>query len=126
MATNTFLFRVGDGNDGCFPVSLVTLQPDDSPYKALAALVVNRYIDGHATRAYVAANIETDGERDYGINAMVYEGPNGEQAFGAAWICAELQPLSDADVEYRASRHGEPEDIRDMLDASALLILQGE
>lgn len=67
---------------------------DATSYSVDHSLVINTYRAG-PERDHIAANIQTDGEPDYGVHAMVLEGPDGEQAFGAAWITAELQPTDD-------------------------------
>jgi hypothetical protein len=93
-----YLFRKGDGNDGNFPVCVVVLGERDCPYAALKALVANEYIAGRPVRRHIIRSIEVDGEAEYGVHAVVHEGPRGEQAFGAAWLTAELQPTDD-DIE---------------------------
>lgn len=112
-----YLYRRGDGNDGNFPRCMIALTDDQNPYAALAALVAGDFIIGHSTRRHVMANIETEGEPDYGILATVYEGPQGEQSFGAAWLTAELEPMSADDVE--SSRHSGPYSLREYLDDAA-------
>ena len=97
MATRKYCYRLGDGNEGNYPRFLITLQENECPYAAIAALVANRYIVGSKTRRHIVANVQTDGEPEYGISGTVYEGPKGEQAFGAAWITAELEPVADSD-----------------------------
>lgn len=89
-----YLYRRGDGNEGDFPRFLVTLKPGDSPYAALEALVVNDYIAGRKVRRHVARCIEIGGEGDT-LYAVVYEGPEGETAFGAAWLTASLERIAD-------------------------------
>ena len=111
-----YLYRQGDGNEGNYPQFVVELTDDESPYAALRALVVNRYIEGGAVRAYVTSEIEIDGEAEYGVSATVYEGPEGEQAFGAAWITAELEPLTDDEA---TKYHGFKHSLRDSLDDAA-------
>ena len=96
----TYLYREGDGNEGNYPRFIITLAETDDPFAALAALVENRYIVDTRTRRHVRANVQTEGEPEYGIAATVHEGPWGEQAFGAAWITAELEPLEPADIDY--------------------------
>jgi len=108
----TWLYRRGDGNEGNYPRFNVILEHGQSPYAAIAAIVANRYIAGSRTRRYIVKNTEIDGEAEFGILATVYDGPKGEQAFGAAWITAELSP--DADDKLREYR------LVDMLDQSAL------
>lgn len=116
----TFLYRQGDGNEGNYPREIVTLKPSDSPYAAVAALVANRYIPGGAVRRHIVREVQTDGEAAHGVYATVYEGPNGEQAFGAAWITAELEPLSEEDAEHYASRGMYAHPLREVLDSAAL------
>ena len=111
-APTVWLYRLGDGNEGNYPRFNVILEHGQSPYAAIAALVANRYIAGSRTRRYIVKNTDVDGEAEYGILATVYEGPKGEQAFGAAWITAELCPESRDNLrEYR---------LADMLDRSAM------
>lgn len=100
MESKTYLYRRGDGNDGNYPRALVTLTSDQCPYAALCALVANDYIPGRRVRLHIMRAIQTDGEAEHGITADVMEGPDGESAFGAAWITAELQPLSTEDAEH--------------------------
>ena len=97
MASRKYCYRLGDGNEGNYPRFLITLQDGECPYAAIAALVANRYIVGSKTRRHIVANVQTDGEPEYGISATVYEGPRGETAFDAAWITAELEPVEDSD-----------------------------
>lgn len=106
----TYLFRLGDGNEGNYPRHAINIAPTQCPYRALEALVLNQYKLG-PLRDYIAAEIETDGEPEHGIITTVYEGPEGEQAFGAAWITAELEP-ADLDPEAQT--------LADVLDAEAL------
>jgi hypothetical protein len=114
-----YLFRMGDGNKGNFPCLVVELGKRDCPYSALKALVANEYIAGRSVRRHIVANIEVDGEAEYGIHATVHEGPRGETAFGAAWLTAELEPADDAD-------DGECYAIRKLLDPSALRLYRAE
>lgn len=112
-APTVLLYRLGDGNEGNYPCFNVILEHGQSPYAAIAALVANRYIAGSSTRRYIVKNTDVDGDAEYGILATVYEGPKGEQAFGAAWITAELLPDAGDNVrEYR---------LADILDRSAML-----
>jgi hypothetical protein len=106
----TYLFRVGDGNEGNFPRHTVNLTSTDCPFAALRALVLNMYQEC-SFRQYVADTITTDGEPEFGVLATVYEGPNGEQSFGAAWITAELEPV-DEDPDANT--------LTDLLDSAAM------
>lgn len=123
MQKSVFLYRRGDGNDGNFPRALIELKATDNPYAALAALVANDYIAGRRVRRHIVRSIEVDGETDHGIHAVVYEGPEGEQAFGAAWLTAELQPISATDLEHESET---PRPLRAMLDSGALRLYRRE
>lgn len=113
-----YLYRRGDGNEGNFIKAMVTLKADESPYAALRALLVNDYISGKSRRRYIANRVEIDGD-DINVHATVYEGPRGEQAFGAAWLTAELQLLDEKDSAYYADTGLAHGDLLDMLDKGA-------
>jgi hypothetical protein len=88
---STYLFRMCDGNEGNYPLFTVNTE---KPFAALRALVLNAYKLG-PVRDHIAAEIQTDGDAEFGVLATVHEGPDGEQAFGAAWITAELEPADE-------------------------------
>jgi hypothetical protein len=115
--SQVYLYRRGDGNEGNFPRNWVRLAEGQCPYAALVALVANDYRAGCYTRRFIMANLETDGEPDYGIGATVHEGPQGEQAFGAAWLTAELEPYTDE--EFARSPGLFALSLRDSLDRAA-------
>lgn len=120
MQTANYLYRTGDGNEGNYPRAIVTLAPNESPYAALRALVVNRYIPGRRVRLHIMRNISVDGEPAHGLSACVHEGPNNETAFGAAWLTAELEPLSPEDLaHYQGQGLTHHEKLRDALDRAA-------
>lgn len=120
MQSQTYLYRLGDGNEGNYPRCLLTLSATDDPYAALAALVENRYIAGRRVRNHIVRKIQTEGEPEFGILATVYEGPDGEQAFEAAWITAELEPLKPEDVDhYEGQSLQHFTSMRDAVDAPA-------
>jgi hypothetical protein len=96
----SYLYRRGDGNEGNFIRAIVTLTDKDNPYAALKALVANDYIAGKRVRKHIIRAIDVDGEAEFGIHATVYEGPDGETAFDAAWLTAELQPLNKTDTNH--------------------------
>lgn len=118
-----YLYRRGDGNEGNFPRFLVELGESDCAFNALESLVLSDYNPG-AFRDYMAENLETDGESEYGVATMLLEGPEGESAYGAAYITAELEPIADSDSDYMRERHGAPEALADLLDAEALAAYQ--
>ena len=49
-------------------------------------------------REWAAANVEVDGEADYTISAVIYEGPEGETQFGAAEAIIEVFPVDDNEL----------------------------
>lgn len=117
-----YLFRKGDGNEGNYPLYVVELTPEQCPYAALRALVSNEYKAG-LFREHIDETIVIDGEAEYGISAMVFEGPNEETAFGAAWLMAELQPIDET-----CAKRYERYDLFEVLDdqAKALYTLHAE
>jgi len=121
-----FLYRRGDGNDGNFPRYLVDIADCDSIYAALPALVANDYRASSLARLHVVLNFELEhcGDRESGLHGWVHDGPNGETAYGAAWLTAELQPVSADDVDYMTERHGTPYALRDALDNAALRLFR--
>ncbi|MGZ5552588.1 MAG: hypothetical protein ACXWHF_03005 [Chthoniobacterales bacterium] len=119
--TRLYMFRRGDGNEGNFPRFIVELRDSDCAYSAALALLANEYIARSKTRRFIIRNAEIDGESDYGINATVYEGPQGETAFGAAWLTAELQPIDDETAEYERNNWARSQfPLRKALDSAAL------
>lgn len=118
-----YLYRRGNGNEGNFARMVVEIADNENPYAALRALVANDYIARTRTRRHIVANIEVDGEAEHGIHAAVYEGPDGETDFGAAWLTAELQPISADDFRdcyYNLGAAGEtPWTIKRILDRGA-------
>ena len=102
------LFRLGDGNEGNFPRFTLTT---DHPFEALEALVLDDFCPSHLE--WAQESLDVDGEPEYGVYATIYEGPDGEQAFGAAWLTAELQPMTETDMEH--SRRPHYDDLRDIV-----------
>ncbi len=94
-----YLYRRGNGNEGNFIRSIVTLADGECPFAALRALIVNDYIPGKSRRRWIASNLEIDGD-EINTHAVIYEGPHGETDFGAAWLTAELQQLDEKDAAY--------------------------
>jgi hypothetical protein len=117
--TRHFLYRRGDGNEGNFPHHILALSENENAYAALRALVINDYIPAGRVRRHIIRTIEVDGEVGYGLYATVYAGPDGEQAFGAAWLTAELQPLSDSELAFYADRATSTYTLKECLDRGA-------
>ena len=106
-----YAYKRGDGNEGNFFRANVIISESDCPYAALRALVPNDYIAGKRVRRHIIRTIEIDGEAEYGVLAVVYEGPDGEMAYDAAYLTAELVP----DSGYEAAAYP----LRDLLDPAA-------
>lgn len=115
----TYLYRRGNGNDGNFPRYIVELSNADCPYAFLSAAVANDYIAGKRVRRHIVRNIVVDGEPEFGLNAVVYEGPEGETDFGAAWLTAALEPLTEADRDFYTDRATSLYTPRQVLDRAA-------
>ncbi len=95
----SYLYRSGNGNEGNYKRHVVTLTDTDCPFAAVAALLVNEYELQSSPRAHIMANVQTDGEPEFGTAATVYEGPEGETEFGAAWRTAELEPMEPSALD---------------------------
>ena len=117
-------YRLGNGNDGCYPRAIIELEDNENPYAAIKAFVVNRYIVGSKTRKYISKNIEIDGEKEYTIYATVYEGPKGETEIGAAWLCAEMRHIPEDDMDDYAEY--ERWTLSETLDRGAMMIYKRE
>lgn len=115
--SRTYLYRRGDGNEGNFVRFLVILTDKDDPYAALRALVANDYI---AERRHIIQNIDVNGDAEYSLHAAVHEGPEGERAFDAAWLTADLQRVSEADKETFVGLGQQVYELRKVLDNAAL------
>lgn len=93
-----YLYRRGDGNEGNFPRAIIEIPDGIDPFAALHAAVVTEYIPGKSVRRCLMREGQTDGEAAHGIYFTLYEGPRGERAFDAAYITAEFQPITDAEI----------------------------
>lgn len=119
-----FLYSRGNGNEGDFPRALVELKDDDSQFAALRALVMNDFQQKSRNRRHLMKHMDVDGEGgEFGVYATCHEGPDGEKDMDAAWLTAELKPLTPERVEYWRSRDSvkyHPHPIRSVLDEAAL------
>jgi len=122
-----YLFRCGDGNEGDFPRFIIWLKDDESPYAALPALLANRYRAGTKERRHIIGNTTVDGESEYGLYATVLEGPNGETAFGSAWLTAQLEPITEENLDYQRDQWGRSVYcLREILDKAAWRLFKKE
>jgi len=113
MSYNVYEYRRGDGNDGNFVRAHVRLPDGANVYAALEALTLNDYVSGRYTRRFIRANMNVDGEPEYGVHLTVYEGPRRATAFGAAWLTSELRPYATCNPDRFDS-------LEDILDRGAL------
>lgn len=114
----SYLYSRGNGNDGDYPRMIVDIDDTQNPYAALRALLANDYIAGRRVRRHIVARTMIDGEPEYTLYATVFEGPDGEQDMGAAWLTAEMSPVSEdaiASCYYSKPRMK----LRDALDSGA-------
>jgi hypothetical protein len=87
----------GNGNDG-----VSQLYPDyyvrtADPYRLAELAMVDTFRDG-PDMVWAREAVDVDGERDYTISATIYEGPDGETEFGAAWLIVEVFPADPDDL----------------------------
>ena len=88
----------GNGNDGVshtFPDYMVKTS---DPYRLVELALVDQFEAGEGM-AWAHEAVEVDGEAEYTISAIIYEGPEGETDFGAAWLIVEVFPAAPEDVE---------------------------
>ena len=82
----------GNGNDGVshtFPDYYVRTS---DPWRLAELACVTSFKAGKS-REWAKENVEVDGEPDYTLSATIYEGPDGETEFGAAWLIYEVFPV---------------------------------
>lgn len=94
----------GNGNDG-----VSHLHPDyyvftDDPWLLARAATIDDFMD-NASWCELAKEADLEGDADYSISAVIYEGPEGETEFGAAVAILEVFP---ADDEYHENRRSDP------------------
>lgn len=88
----------GNGNDGVshhYPDYYVRTA---DPYRLAELAMVDRFKAGEGM-VWARGAVDVDGERDYTISATIYEGPEGETEFGAAWLIIEVFPVDLDDVK---------------------------
>ena len=93
-----YAVSTGDGNDGVshtFPRYIVKT---DKPYQLAELAAISEFKEGEG-QTWAKGNVEIDGEAEYTITACFYEGPEGETAYGAAWMIIEVFPADASQVE---------------------------
>ena len=93
MTARWYGVSYGNGNDGVSQFDPAYLVYTDDPYTLARAAQMAEWKD----RRWAKENTDVDGEADCGVNATVYEGPNGETQFGAAERIVSVFPVTDVD-----------------------------
>lgn len=93
----------GNGNDGVSHMFANYYVFTDDPWLLAHAATIDNFEPGPWRD--LAVNADVDGEADYTISAVIYEGPEGETEFGAAVFILEVFP---ADDEYHQERRDDP------------------
>jgi hypothetical protein len=86
----------GNGNDGVshsYPNILVFT---DDPWTLARAAMIFEFKD----RVWANENTDLDHNGDEMVSATIYEGPDGETEFGAAYRIVEVFPIVDINHEY--------------------------
>lgn len=80
----------GNGNDGVshsYPNYMVYT---DDPWTLARAAMVSQWKD----KVWTNENVDLDHNGDEMVSATIYEGPEGETEFGAAYMIAEVFPVN--------------------------------
>jgi hypothetical protein len=80
----------GNGNDGVSQSYPSFLVQTDMPWTLARAAMISQWKD----KVWASENVDIDGDEDYTIYATIYEGPDGETEFGAAYMIAEIFPVN--------------------------------
>lgn len=91
----------GDGNNGVshtWPDYYVRCTPDDA-YRVCELALVDSF-DGPINKSWAAEHVETDGEADYTISAVIYDPPgeDDEESWSdvnGAWLIFEVFPVDE-------------------------------
>lgn len=110
----------GNGNDGishAFPDYYVKT---NDPWTLARAAMISEWSD----RQWAAESVEVDGEEDYTIQAVIYEGPDGETQFGAAEMLIDVFPISDDELPNQSDPWHKPmyESLDDAVDSASLAL----
>lgn len=88
----------GNGNDGVSQMYPDYYVRTAEPYRLAELAMVDKFEAGESM-AWAREAVEVDGGRDYTIGATIYEGPDGETEFGAAWMIVEVFPADPDSLE---------------------------
>lgn len=84
----------GNGNDGVSRSHPNILVYTDDPWTLARAAMIYEWKD----KVWTNENTDLTGEDDYGVTATIYEGPNGETEFGAAYMIVEVYPITEIEL----------------------------
>ena len=112
----------GNGNDGVshhYPDYYVRTA---DPYRLAELAMVDTFKAGEGM-AWAREAVGVDGERDYTISATIYEGPDGETEFGAAWLIIEVFPVESDSNGPLHSNGPEYDNLESAFSAEALALV---
>lgn len=94
--TLTYGISYGNGNDGVshmFPDFYCTT---DKPYDLARLAIITNMKDAY--QDWAAEEVDVQGEAEFGIQGCLYEGPDGETEFGAAYMLADVFLVDDSEL----------------------------
>lgn len=111
----------GNGNDGVSQSNPDYYVRTADPYRLAELAMVDRFKPESMDWAREA--VDVDGERDYTISATIYEGPDGETEFGAAWLCVDVFPVESDSNGPLGSNGPEYNNLESAFSAEALALV---
>lgn len=115
-----YAVSTGNGNDGVSHMFPDYYVKTNDPWLLAHAAMISEWND----RWWAAENVEVDGGAEYNIQAVIYEGPEGETQFGAAEMLLDVFPVSDDELPDISDPWHKPmyESIEDAIDSTTLEI----
>lgn len=87
----------GDGNSGVSRMHPEYHVRTNNPWRLAELAVVHCLADQH--QSWARESVDISGDSEYCIYASLSEGPEGETAYGAAWLCCEVFPADPDTLE---------------------------
>jgi len=99
MATERYYgVSSGDGNNGVSQMYPRYIVKTSDPWRLAKLAAISDFKEGEGQK-WAKEEMQVDGEADYTISATFLEGPDGETAYGAAWLIYEVFPVEQDEVE---------------------------
>ena len=89
----------GNGNDGVSHFSPNILVYTDDPWTLARAAMIFEWKD----KVWANENVDLDHNGDEMVSATIYEGPDGETEFGAAYMIVEVFAVNES--EYNCTKY---------------------